>query len=155
MKNDSSDNRVGQDVTRHGENLSQASPQQNKSPQPQNSKSSSRVMPAFEDILKNKVSQVHPPVQSAGEKEFVHQMVEKISSPQQQDRSGEMPSFDLGQQILAQQRKIAALKRKSPAQEIKPQPIQIKSMPQAPASPQQLIIADIVAKEILFLTASR
>jgi hypothetical protein len=90
-------------------------------------------------------------------------MVEKISHPQQQDRSGEMPSFNLGQQILAQQRKIAALKRKSPGQEIKPQPVQIKSplgdglrqMPQAPASPQQRIIADIVAKEIMLLTSTR
>ena len=122
-------------------------------------------MPAFEDILKNKASQSHPPVQSAGEKEFVRQMVEKISHPQQQDRSSEIPSLDLGGQILAQQRKIATLKRKSPGQEnnisqtskqeIKPQPVQIQSMPPAPASPQQKIIAEIVAKEILALAGTR
>lgn len=161
MKNDSYDNRIEQDITKCKHDLSGTIGQQNK----QNSKSSSRVMPAFEDILKNKAEQAYLPVQSAGEKEFVRKMVEKISHPQQQDRSGDIPSLDLGGQILAQQRKIATLKRKSPGQEnnvhqtskqeIKPQPVQIQSMPPAPASPQQKIIAEIVAKEILALASAR
>ncbi len=148
--------------------------EQNKSSQPQKSnlsakglpkaESSLRVMPAFEDILKNKTAQTYPPAQSVGSKEFVRQMVEKISQPQQQDRSGEMPSLDLSQQILAQQRKIAALKRKSPLQngdssinsrQIHPNVSQISSMPPTPASPQQRIIADIVAKEIMILASAR
>jgi hypothetical protein len=159
MEKNSYDNRIEQDIARCNQDISNSAGEKTK----QNSKSPPRVMPAFEDILKNKATQSHPPVQSAGEKEFVRKMVEKISHPQQQDRSSQIPSLDLGQQILAQQRKIAALKRKSPGplgdalrqQEIKPQLIQIKSMPQAPASPQQRIIADIVAKEILALTGVR
>ena len=155
MEKGSYDNRIEQDIARCNQDISKAAGQEKISSQSQKSKSASRVMPALEDILKNKATQSHPPIQSAGEKEFIRKMVEKISNPQQQDRSGEMPSFNLGQQILAQQRKIAALKRKSPGQEIKPQPVQIKSMPQAPASPQQRIIADIVAREILVLSSAR
>jgi hypothetical protein len=174
MEKGSYDNRIEQDIARCNQDISKTAGQPNISPQLQKSnlsakasaktESASRVMPAFEDILKNKDTQSHPPIQSAGEKEFVRKMVEKISHPQQQDRSNEIPSLDLGKQILAQQRKIAALKRKSPGQEIKPQPVQIKlmpqknmagSMPQAPASPQQRIIADIVAKEIMILTSVR
>jgi hypothetical protein len=161
MDSDSYDNRIEQDIAKCKQDLSNPAGAQNK----QNSKSSSRVMPAFEDILKHKAEQMHPPIQSAGEKEFVRQMVEKISRSQQQDRSSEIPSLDLGGQILAQQRKIATLKRKSPGQEnsapqtgkqeIKPQPVQIQSMPPAPASPQQKIIAEIVAKEILALAGVR
>ena len=169
MDSDSYDNRIEREIANCKQDLSNPAGQQNK----QNSKSSSSIMPAFEDILKNKSEQVHPPVQSAGEKEFVRQIVEKISRPQQQDRSSEIPSLDLGGQILAQQRKIATLKRKSPGQEnsapqtgkqeIKSQPVQIQSplgdglcqMPPAPASPQQKIIAEIVAKEILALASIR
>ena len=161
MESDSYDNRIKQEIAKCKQDRSETAGQQNK----QNSKSSSRIMPAFEDILKNKPELVHPPVQSTGEKEFVRQIVEKISRPQQQDRSSEIPSLDLGGQILAQQRKIATLKRKSPGQEnnasqiskqeIKPQPVQIQSMPPAPASPQHKIIAEIVAKEILALAGAR
>lgn len=112
-------------------------------------------MPALKDILEYKVEQSHSPVAGTGEKEFISKIVEKISRPRQQDRSGQIPSLNLGLQILAQQRKIAALKRKSPGQEVNPRPPQIKPMPAAPASPQQLIIADIVAKEIMALSRTR
>ena len=165
MQSDSYDNRLEQDIAKCKQNLSGTAGQPSKLQLSQKSKSSSRVMPAFEDILKNKAEQVYSPIQNAGEKEFVRQMVEKISHPQQQDRSGEIPSLDLGGQILAQQRKIATLKRKSPGQEnnisqtskqeIKSQPVQIQSMSPAPASPQQKIIAEIVAKEILALASTR
>jgi hypothetical protein len=184
METDGHDNRMEQDIAKRKQDLSGTGGQQNK----QKSKSSSCIMPVFEEILQNKAQQLHPPVASAGEKEFVRKIVEKISRPQQQDRSAGIPSLDLGGQILAQQRKIAALKRKSPGQEndvpqngkyeIKPQqPLQIQpplgsaggclrkesqgftadglcQMPPAPLSPQQKIIADIVAKEILALTTA-
>jgi hypothetical protein len=164
MESDSYDSHVDRDITKCDEDISNSAGQGDKSSQSQKSNSASRIMPIFEDILKNKTAQSHPPVQSAGEKEFVRKMVEKISNPQQQDRSGEMPSFDLGQQILAQQRKIAALKRKSPLspndsptdkQQVRPSASQISFMSQAPASPHQRIIADIVAREILALSAAR
>jgi hypothetical protein len=175
MQNDSYNNRIEQDIARCKQDFLKAVGQQNESSQPKNSKSAPRVMPVFEDILKNKVAQAHPPVQSTGSlvgaepaaarKEFVSRMVEKISRPQQQDRSSEMPSLDLGSQILAQQRKVAGLKRKSPLQnnnsdgdlqqKAQPQKMPVNSMPSAPASPQQLIIADIVAREIMSLSAAR
>ncbi|MGA2916510.1 MAG: hypothetical protein ABSE89_10840 [Sedimentisphaerales bacterium] len=120
-------------------------------------------MPSIKDILKNKAANAHPAVQNIG-KEFVRKMVEKISNSQQQDRSAEIPSLDLGQQILAQQRKVAALKRKSPLSQndsskavrlIRQSVSHISFMSQAPASPQQRIIADIVTKEILILSSAR
>lgn len=97
------------------------------------------------------------------EKEFVSRMVEKISQKADADYSPQMPSFDLGQQILSQQRKIAALKRKSPIsntvsadiKKLVPIKIMPLSMPEAPPSPQQKIIADIIAREIQALTTTR
>ncbi|PKL47531.1 MAG: hypothetical protein CVV39_05550 [Planctomycetes bacterium HGW-Planctomycetes-1] len=112
-------------------------------------------MPAFGDIMKNT---------DAPKQEFVSQMVEKISRQDNEDFSTEVPTFNLGQNILAQQRKIAAFKRKSPlspnvSEETRqPEskiPVPIQSIPQPPASPQQKIIAEIVAREIEALTAAK
>jgi hypothetical protein len=194
MEKDSYDSHVDRGIAECNQDISKAAEQPNISPQSQKLKSASRVMPACEDILKNKAIQSstlhslgdgvsHPPIQSAGEKEFVRKMVEKISHPQQQDRSSQIPSLDLGTQILAQQRKIAALKRKSPlsndnlsvnkqqvrqahceqvrpfdiaqGEQVQPKALQVSPMPPTPASPQQRIIADIVAKEILVLSSAR
>jgi hypothetical protein len=121
------------------------------------------AMPTFGEIMRNKKPVASIPAQDTGEKEFVSQIVEKISRGDGQDFSTEVPSFNLGQQILSQQRKIAALKRKSPTSSddvsntqqslsIKNPPIQ--SISQAPASPQQQIIAEIIAREIRVLTSA-
>jgi hypothetical protein len=120
-------------------------------------------MPTFGEIMRNKKPAASIPAQDSGEKEFVSRIVEKISRGDGQDFSTEVPSFNLGQQILSQQRKIAALKRKSPSSSeasntqqslsIKIPPIQ--SIPQTPASPQQQIIAEIIAREIQVLTSAR
>lgn len=160
------DNKVEQDIAKCRQDLLGAIRKQ------QNPLDNPDSMPSFGDILKK------PPAKN----EFVSNMVEKISKADKADKSQDMPSLDLGMQILAQQRKIAALKRKSPGkednppqankQEIKFQPVPIKTQPNpvaftprvtpvavvaapvaAPASPQQMIIADIVAKEILALSA--
>jgi hypothetical protein len=105
--------------------------------------------------------------------EFISDIVGKISNAKDEDYTEGMPTFDLGSQILAQHRKIAAMKRKSPGspatpapapvaiekvQAKKPVPIQIKSfhaMVEQPMSPQQRIIADIIAREIQILTSVR
>jgi len=114
-------------------------------------------MPTFEEMMKDINKSQDTP-----KKEFVSQMVEKISRQDNEDFSTEVPSFNLGQQILAQQRKIAAFKRKSPLasnisdetrQPVSANPVSIQSIPQAPASPQQKIIAEIVAREIQVLNA--
>jgi len=164
-KDKNHDNKVEQDIARGKQDLLNALLKQ------QNPLANPDSMPSFGDIMKN------PPVKG----EFVSNMVEKISKADSADKSQDMPSLDLGMQILAQQRKVAGLKRKSPGkennppqmdkQEIKFRPIPIKEQPNpvvfpirsfqaapagsaaAPASPQQLIIADIVAKEILALSS--
>jgi hypothetical protein len=103
--------------------------------------------------------------------EFISDIVGKISKGNDKDYTEGMPTFDLGSQILAQQRKIAAMKRKSPGAptspenpaEVKHQPIKfvpVKIIPfqmpaEQPMSPQQKIIADIIAREIRILTAAR
>jgi hypothetical protein len=120
-------------------------------------------MPTYEEILRNKKAAASLPVQDSGEKEFVSRIVEKISRGDGQDFSTEVPSFNLGQQILSQQRKIAGLKRKSPssndAENTQLSPSRkmpsIKSISQAPASPQQQVIAEIIAREIKILTSVR
>jgi hypothetical protein len=120
-------------------------------------KTTPRNMPTFGDIMKN----INKP-QDTLKTEFVSQMVEKISRQDNEDFSSEVPSFNLGQHILAQQRKIAAFKRKSPTasnlpeetrQPVSANPVPIQSIPQTPASPQQKIIAEIVAREIQVMTA--
>ena len=156
MQNNSYDSRMERGIA----DLSEAVGQQREPAKPQKGKIPIRTMPTLEDITGKKVSDAHPLVQSANGKEFVHQMVEKISRHQPQDRSSKMPSFNLADKILAQQRKIAALKRKSPLENNnqppnQPKPVHISSVPPAPASPQQKIIADIVAKEIMALSAAR
>ncbi|MFA5292266.1 MAG: hypothetical protein WC496_04440 [Phycisphaerae bacterium] len=124
-------------------------------------KTTPRNMPTFEEMMK---STNKPTIQDTDKKEFVSQIVEKISRANDEDFSTEVPSFDLGQQILAQHRKIAALKRKSPLPSnpaSKTQPavstkvVPIQSISHAPASPQQKIIAEIIAREILTLTGAR
>ncbi|MFA6186077.1 MAG: hypothetical protein WC770_02535 [Phycisphaerae bacterium] len=160
-KDENRDNKTEQDIDKCRQDLLNSIRKQ------QNPLEISDSMPSFGDILKK------PPAKS----EFVSNMVEKISKADKADKAQDMPSLDLGVQILAQQRKIAALKRKSPGkenispqtdkQEIKFQPVPIKAQPApavfptrtvhtagaSPASPQQMIIADIVAKEILALSA--
>jgi hypothetical protein len=120
-------------------------------------------MPTFEEILRNKKAVASTPAQDSGEKEFVSSIVEKISRGDGQDFSTEVPSFNLGQQILSQQRKIAGLKRKSPSSNDtgntqSPPPIKlpsIQSISQPPASPQQQVISEIIAREIQILTSAR
>ncbi len=120
-------------------------------------------MPTLGEIMRNKIPAAYTPIQDSTEKEFVSQIVEKISRGDGQDFSQEVPSFNLGQQILSQQRKIAGLKRKSPsssdADNTQPSPSiklpSIQSISQPPASPQQQIISEIIAREIKNLTSVR
>jgi hypothetical protein len=160
-KDENRDKKVEQEIARSRQDLLNAIRRQ------QNPLDNPDSMPSLGDIMKK------PPANG----EFVSNMVKKISKADKADKSQDIPSLDLGVQILAQQRKIAALKRKSPGrefdlpqtnkQEIKfrpipvieqPNPVVFKTKtahtpPAAPASPQQMIIADIVAKEILALSA--
>jgi hypothetical protein len=120
-------------------------------------------MPTFEEIMRNRKAAENMSAQNSGEKEFVSGIVEKISRGDGQDFSTEVPSFNLGQQILSQQRKIAGLKRKSPSSNdagniqssTSTKLPSIQSISQPPASPQQQIISEIIAREIQILTSAR
>ncbi|MBN1787398.1 MAG: hypothetical protein JW806_03285 [Sedimentisphaerales bacterium] len=156
MENGSYNKQMEQDI----QNLTEDVRQQNNPSKSQKQKTPARTMPTLEEITGHKNPETHSPLQSNNSKEFVHQMVEKIGRAQPEDRSSQMPSLNLADKILAQQRKIAALKRKSPPENnnqpsSKPEPVHINSMPSPPASPQQKIIADIVAKQIVALSVER
>lgn len=156
MQNDSYDSKMEREI---GE-LSEAVGRETNAAASEKRKIPTRPMPTLEEITGQKIFDVHPPVQSIKKKEFVSQIVEKISSRQVQDFSNNMPSYVLADKILSQQRKVAALKRKSPLENneqpfSRPEPVRISSMPAAPASPQQKIVAEIVAKEIMALSAAR
>ena len=78
------------------------------------------------------------------------------SKPEPEDQS-DIPTFDLAENILANQRKVASGKRKSPPKPIeaaKPTPpipiVEYKPAAQAPAPPPQpdSVIAQIVARDI-------
>ncbi len=66
----------------------------------------------------------------------------------------EIPRFDLAEEIMAEQRKITAIKRKAPGKKIEAQKPEAKSIgyclkQQRPTSPEQKqIIAEIVARDI-------
>lgn len=72
------------------------------------------------------------------------------------EKTLEIPSFDLAEEIMAEQRKIAAIKRRAPGtktdvQRLKPevQPVDhIIEEPKPALSKQDKIIAEIVAKDI-------
>ena len=71
-------------------------------------------------------------------------------------RAGGIPTFDLAEEILAEQRKITAIKRKAPgkkseapAREQKARPIGYAvKQPVMALSKQELLIAEIVARDI-------
>jgi hypothetical protein len=70
------------------------------------------------------------------------------------DKPTEIPKFDLAEQILAEQRKVAAVRRKGPGKRAKsptPQgskPVARTVEPPPMSSEQEQIIAEIVARDI-------
>jgi len=78
---------------------------------------------------------------------------EETETPQEK---GEIPRFDLAEEIMAEQRKITAIRRKAPGQKnevqkLKPetQPVDhIIEQPKPALSEQEKIIAEIVARDI-------
>jgi hypothetical protein len=84
--------------------------------------------------------------------------VSKINGNKQNDRNNkasEIPKFDLAEQILAEQRKINAIRRKGPAkkteaptQQRKAESISYTIQPPSILSEQEQIIAEIVSRDI-------
>ena len=70
-------------------------------------------------------------------------------------KSSEIPKFDLAEQILAEQRKINAIRRTGPAkkaetpkQQLKAESISYTTQPPPILSEQEQIIAEIVSRDI-------
>ena len=77
-----------------------------------------------------------------------------------EDRNG-IPKFDLAEQILAEQRKNASVRRKGPANKFKPvqrnpisKPVDRVIQSQLGLTGQDQVIADIVARDIEMLCRS-
>jgi len=76
--------------------------------------------------------------------------------PAAEQKQTEIPSFDLAEEIMANQRKITAIKRKAPGKKTKVEKVRPQAErlgytiePPMPASPQEdRIIAEIVARDI-------
>ena len=89
---------------------------------------------AIEPIPAKKTAPLPRPVVSVNEKEGAETLQEKP----------EIPSFDLAEEIMAEQRKITAIRRKAPGKKTEAQPVDIEQ----PLSEQEKIIAEIVARDI-------
>lgn len=76
------------------------------------------------------------------------------SAPASQQKSADIPKLDLGKQIMAQHRKVTAVKRKSPGQPIAAKKAVAKPsvnlrVPEPPtASKYNPLIAEIVSRDI-------
>lgn len=99
-------------------------------------------LPATEKIP---VNEVYPPPKPAADKNEKTSISEKTS---------EIPRFDLAEEIMAEQRKITAIKRKAPGKKAEIQRLKPKVQPdqsiteQPMPSEQDKIIAEIVARDI-------
>jgi hypothetical protein len=111
---------------------------------------STQKNPATQDSTRETAPLPRPAV-SVNKKEEA----ETLQAPKRQGKP-EIPSFDLAEEIMAEQRKITAIRRKAPgqkteAQRLKPEtPIvdHIIEQPESLLSEQEKIIAEIVARDI-------
>jgi hypothetical protein len=90
------------------------------------------------------------------EKQIKPREEKSTQSPSTAQGKSEVPRFDLAEQILAEQRKISAIRRKAPGKRIEARkpavevgPAHYAIRPPAPRQPyQQQIIAEIVTRDI-------
>ena len=111
---------------------------------------------AKKDILR--AGDIMPPYKKTGQEDKSRKpSKEKTAEPASTEQEkGGMPRFDLAEEIMAEQRKISAIKRKAPGKKIEAQkaekevePVSYTMGPSTPAQPyQQKIIAEIVARDI-------
>jgi hypothetical protein len=114
------------------------------------------ILQSRKDILRARdiippFKQEPPPEEEAGQEEATGESVEP-AAPQK----SEIPTFDLNKDIMAEQRRMSAVRRKAPTekkeppvQEIQLEPAGRRFEPVTAATPQeQRIIAQIVARDI-------
>lgn len=96
------------------------------------------------------------PAVSINEKEVVETLEETADSPRCDGGAAGIPTFDLAEEIMAEQRKITAVRRKAPGQKNEVQRLKpevqsvdhIIEQPKPVLSEQERIIAEIVAEDI-------
>jgi hypothetical protein len=108
------------------------------------------------DILR--ADDIMPPYKKTGQEDKSRKPSEEktAEAASTEQEKGGMPRFDLAEEIMAEQRKISAIKRKAPGERIEAQkaekevePVSYTMGPSTPAQPyQQKIIAEIVARDI-------
>jgi hypothetical protein len=111
---------------------------------------SSTAIP-IETIPTKETAPLPRPAVSVNKKE----KAETLQAPNGQEKS-EIPSFDLAEEIMAEQRKITAIRRKAPGQKTEAQRLKpetqivdhIIEQPKPLLSEQERIIAEIVARDI-------
>ncbi len=77
----------------------------------------------------------------------------ELVEPTNQHAKHEIPKFDLAEEIMAEQRRITAIRRKAPGKKTEAQRPQPQAQPvgyttEKPLSEQEKIIAEIVARDI-------
>ena len=103
---------------------------------------------------------VMPPYKKIDAEDKTHKQTEdkKAKAVEAQQGKGEIPRFDLAEEIMAEQRKISAIRRKAPGERIEAQkaeefgPVGYTIGRPIPVQPyEEQIIADIVARDIEML----
>ena len=93
---------------------------------------------------------------SLSKQQILAQEKEEILSSGKKQESNEIPRFDLAEEIMAEQRKVTAIKRKPPGKKTETQSKEdelestgyvVKQLPET-LSEQEQIIAEIVARDI-------
>jgi hypothetical protein len=105
------------------------------------------------DILR--AQDVMPPYKKIDAEDKSHSQTEGRAAEAQRGK-GEIPRFDLAEDIMAEQRKISAIRRKGPGRKIESRKHEVEvgpahytiGQPMPAQSYQQQIIAEIVARDI-------
>jgi hypothetical protein len=110
----------------------------------------------IETIPAEETAPLPRPAESVSKKEEAEISEETPDSPRCDSVATRIPSFDLAEEIMAEQRKITAIRRKAPGQKTEVQRLKpetriadhIIEQPKPLLSEQEKIIAEIVAKDI-------
>lgn len=111
------------------------------------------IIPATNKRTKGRPASRGPDKQKADPKDPTKTTAESANT---QQTKNEIPQFDLAEEIMAEQRKVTAVKRKAPDKKPKPPSQQPKTgrsghtiePPQASPSYESQIVAEIVARDI-------
>ena len=123
---------------------------------PEKQESDQKAVPEIEQpetVVNEEIKPSEPPKKAPIEIRSIPEFEEILSDSAGQD----IPQFNLGEEILSEQRKVSSSKRRAPGTEPQAQKQESAALPAMPvsppapappASPQQRIIAEIIARDI-------